>query len=253
MAKSSVERIGTGVPGLDPLIGGGIPRGFSALITGYAGTGKTVMALQMLTCMAAAGEKCLYLTFEESVEKLVAQAESFSWNIDKIFGKSLKLASLKDYTKDQGSLIEMISSDVRDGVTVLAVDSLSMLTGAAYLLRSNASKDLALVSDERDFVLTSEDVRREHITSLIKDVSSLGVTSIWIAEAHPSIENVLTITTDGVSEYQCDGVIFLEKRPDGSRRLYIEKMRLTKTEDKPYHMYFIDEGIGVNPMGVRQG
>jgi len=249
---AEVDRITTGIYGLDALIDGGVPRGFSVLVTGYAGTGKTVMALQMLTHMSLNNEKCMYLTFENTDETMIRQAQEFKWDVDKALESgNLEIHSLTKYEQDITSIVDMVKKQVGDGVTVVAFDSLTMLSSLGHLYRSKFSSEMAKASQEQGFIPSGDEVRREHISYIIREVESLGVTSIWVAEAHPSKENASTITTDGVSEYQCDGVIYLEKHLDGGRTLSIEKMRCTKTEDKPYSLHFIDEGIGVNPARVR--
>ena len=43
-----LERISTGVPGLDPLIEGGIPKGSTVMIAGRSGSGKTILCAQFL-------------------------------------------------------------------------------------------------------------------------------------------------------------------------------------------------------------
>ena len=62
---TEIERVKTGVPGLDALIGGGIPAESVVLVSGAAGTGKTVLVLQFLVEGAKKGERSVYFTFEE--------------------------------------------------------------------------------------------------------------------------------------------------------------------------------------------
>ena len=64
------EFVKTGIPGFDALLDQGIPKGTSVLIAGGTGTGKTIFCLQTLFNVAQNGEKCLYLSFEESEERL---------------------------------------------------------------------------------------------------------------------------------------------------------------------------------------
>jgi len=65
---------------LDGLVEEGIPKGSSVLIAGGAGSGKTIMCLQILYNAAKKGEKCLYMSFEESRERLIQHMEDFGWN-----------------------------------------------------------------------------------------------------------------------------------------------------------------------------
>src|SRR5262245_3043682 len=69
---ASHERISSGIPRLDTMLGGeGYYRGSSILISGTAGTGKTSLAAHFAHAACARGERCLYLAFEESPQQLV--------------------------------------------------------------------------------------------------------------------------------------------------------------------------------------
>jgi circadian clock protein KaiC len=72
----SSERISTGVPALDAMLQGGPHRGSSILVTGSAGTGKTVLLAHMAHASASRGERALYLSFEESPHQIVRNMES---------------------------------------------------------------------------------------------------------------------------------------------------------------------------------
>jgi circadian clock protein KaiC len=75
--EASEERISTGVPRLDTMLGGqGIYRGSSVLISGTAGTGKTSLAAHFADATCRRGERCLYFTFEESESQLVRNLRS---------------------------------------------------------------------------------------------------------------------------------------------------------------------------------
>jgi circadian clock protein KaiC len=79
---SSNGMTATGVPGLDVVLQGGLPRHRLYLVQGDPGAGKTTMALQWLLHGAAAGERCLYVTLSETREELQAVADSHGWALD---------------------------------------------------------------------------------------------------------------------------------------------------------------------------
>jgi circadian clock protein KaiC len=74
---ASSERISSGVPRLDAMLGGqGYYRGSSVLISGTAGTGKTSLSAHFANATCARGERCLYLAFEESPAQLMRNMKS---------------------------------------------------------------------------------------------------------------------------------------------------------------------------------
>ena len=75
-------RVGTGVHGLDDVLGGGLPRDHIYLITGKSGAGKTTLALQFLLAGRAKGEGGLYVTFSETADEIRGAAASHGWSLD---------------------------------------------------------------------------------------------------------------------------------------------------------------------------
>ena len=79
----SSERIPTGVPSLDEMLGGkGFYRGSSILVSGTAGTGKTSIAAYFANQTCDRGEKCIYFAFEESPEQIIRNMRSIGLNLD---------------------------------------------------------------------------------------------------------------------------------------------------------------------------
>ena len=76
-----MERLSTGVPALDKMLAGGIPRGFSVAVTGEPGTGKTILlCIHFIAQGIADGDKCIYVTTEESRESIITQAGQFGFD-----------------------------------------------------------------------------------------------------------------------------------------------------------------------------
>ena len=69
-------RVSTGVPGLDHVLFGGLPRNRLYLLSGDPGAGKTTLALQFLLDGARAGKKSLYISLSEPRDELEAVASS---------------------------------------------------------------------------------------------------------------------------------------------------------------------------------
>ena len=78
------ERISSGIPGLDEMLGGkGYFRGSSVLVTGTAGSGKTSVAASFVAAACERGEPALYFSFEESPDQLVRNMRSVGMNLDR--------------------------------------------------------------------------------------------------------------------------------------------------------------------------
>ena len=93
----------TGVPGLDEIIGGGLPANHLYLIDGEPGAGKTTLALQFLLEGLRLGEKGLYVTLSESRDELVDVAASHGWSLDGI--EVIELSTLGLSEADEGYTI----------------------------------------------------------------------------------------------------------------------------------------------------
>jgi len=91
------------VPGLDEIIGGGLPANHLYLIDGEPGAGKTTLALQFLLEGLRLGEKGLYVTLSESRDELVDVAASHGWNLDGI--EVIELSTLGLSEADEGYTI----------------------------------------------------------------------------------------------------------------------------------------------------
>lgn len=79
---SAIQRCSSGCPGLNDVLGGGLPVGHFYLIEGEPGTGKTTLALQFIAEGIKQGEKVLYVTLSESRDELTAVAEGHGLKLD---------------------------------------------------------------------------------------------------------------------------------------------------------------------------
>ena len=84
------ERVSTGIPSLDKLFqGGGYTRGSTVLASGTAGTGKTSLAAAFAVQSCKRGERCLFLSYEESAGQLVQNMSSIGFHLDPLIKKGL--------------------------------------------------------------------------------------------------------------------------------------------------------------------
>lgn len=104
-----MERLSTGVPGFDELIGGGIPRGFFVAVVGEPGTGKSIFCQHFVARGIREGDKNIYVTTEESRESVISQAKQFGWDFERAMeeGKLVVIDALMRGKDDPWSLHEL--------------------------------------------------------------------------------------------------------------------------------------------------
>ena len=90
--SSDLERIPSGIPGLDELIEGGFLKGSTNLVSGAAGTGKTIFCSQFIWEGLQRGESCMFITLEERPEDIMGDVKRFGWDFDKYIEEKKLLA-----------------------------------------------------------------------------------------------------------------------------------------------------------------
>lgn len=241
-----MERTLTGIPGLDKLIGGGIPTGLSVLVAGSCGTGKTILCLQFLYNGALSGEAGVYVTFEESKEKTLTQCAQFGWDM-----KALEEKGLIDIYVVDDDDIDKILQNIKERVSKikakrLVLDSLTTMMEHGVIYRSTLAKEISSREKERIrsmFAARGYEVTRRDVYALIGQINCLGTTSLLISEASESREY---ISRDTISEFACDGVIQLRINELGGeieRLLSVRKMRGTEVDMKLSPIKFTKTGI----------
>ncbi len=97
MAKVIITRLATGVPGLDAILGGGLPEFSFNLIDGAPGCGKTTLAHQLMFAMATAERPALYLTvFGEPPLKMLRYQQQFDFFDEQQVGTAVHFANLAE-------------------------------------------------------------------------------------------------------------------------------------------------------------
>jgi circadian clock protein KaiC len=88
--KISAERIATGIPRLDAMLGGrGFFRGSSILLTGTPGTGKTIVAANFAQAACRRGERTLFFSFEESPNQIIRNMHSIGLRLEPLVKRGL--------------------------------------------------------------------------------------------------------------------------------------------------------------------
>jgi circadian clock protein KaiC len=88
--KVTSERVSSGIPRLDTMLGGkGFYKGSTILLSGTAGTGKTSLAAHFVNSACERGERCLYFSFEESPNQIIRNMRSLGMDLEKWSRKDL--------------------------------------------------------------------------------------------------------------------------------------------------------------------
>jgi circadian clock protein KaiC len=80
---TSEERVSSGIPAIDEMLGGGLYRGTSVLVSGTPGSGKSSIAASFADGVCRTGERCLYLAFEESAPQIIRNMRSIGLDLQR--------------------------------------------------------------------------------------------------------------------------------------------------------------------------
>jgi circadian clock protein KaiC len=217
-----MDRVKTGIEGLDQLLYGGFLRGDAVVVAGAPGTGKTSLGMQYLYHGATDyKEPGLFITFEEFPERIYRDAENFGWDFRGLEDQG-KLKVLftspevlqQDIIRDQGIVQEMIAEI---GATRVVVDSISNLEN--------------FVDDSRQF--------REAVYGLVNALKAQSLTALLTRELREGEE-----TGTGPEEFVADGLIYLTRAYVGNQRMRF--LEVTKSRGTPHvampGLYFLGQG-----------
>ena len=233
------ERIKTGIPGMDEILYGGIPKRNVVLLSGGPGTGKSIFSYQYLWNGLRMGEPGVFVALEEHPVQVRINMAQFGWDVrpyerqgmfaivDAFTGGIGEAAKKERYVvpdpEDVGMLIDVLKQAIRDvGAVRAAIDSVSTLYLAKPVLA------------------------RRTVMLLKRVLSGLGVTSILVSQ--------VSVTERGFGgpgvEHAADGIIRLdldEINGELVRSLIVWKMRGTRHSMKRHLFEITDKGIVVYP------
>jgi circadian clock protein KaiC len=129
---ASSSRAPVGPAGLDELLGGGLPAGDSALVVGPAGVGKTMLALHFVDEGLATGDRCIYLSFQETEAQLRAKAALAGLDWSAVGDDRLVIRHVPPVEVNLDVVAGLVRSALGpDGARRVVVDSLAELDFAA--------------------------------------------------------------------------------------------------------------------------
>jgi circadian clock protein KaiC len=219
-----MNRVTTGIQGLDKKLGGGFPDKTSILLSGGPGTGKTLFGMNFLLEGARKGERCCYVSLSETKEEIVRACKGIEKlkDVEKFLGKNLAI-----------EYIGLSDSDVNLKVFVSLIREYPKID---RIVIDSANKLLMFADNSRTY--------RINFSQVIECLKSIGC-------------GLIICETDGEGmdsgngeAYECDGVInlsFLELEEKPMRTLTVHKMRYSSFDAKVPHELVINE------MGIKLG
>ena len=202
------ERLSTGVPGMDEMIGGGVIAGDAVMLTGPAGSGKSTVATQFMIAGLANGESGVIAVFEEYPEEYLARANKRNPTVGKMIKKGkLEVIYLRplDLSVDE-ALAAILEAVERLGARRVVIDSLS---GFEVALAPTFREDF-----------------RESLYRLVGTLTATGVTVFMTAEVSEAFSEA-RFTSENVS-FITDEIIvqrYIEMKGQLCRVMAVIKMR----------------------------
>ena len=231
MDAYDIERVETGIPGLDELMGKGIPRGNSVLLSGCAGAGKTTFGIQFLLGGNERDEPGVFVGLEEYLSDLKRNMLRFGWDLTSLEEENkLRLMRLEIWRFGSalggGVDMDLFFNTIRPAVEEInaqriVIDPISIM---GLLYRSDFKFRLDLVG----------------LQHLLRD---LNCTSLMILDTQSGF-----MSRYNVEEFVAQGVIvlhYIKRNYMRQRGLEIWKMRGTKHSENVHSMEITTNGLKV--------
>jgi len=206
-----MERVKTGVTGLDDMLSGGIPNGFVLAVAGGPGSGKSILATQFIWQGIQQNEDGLFILLSGEGNEVIAQASQFGYQLDNNpkFHFFIQGGDTENMTEQIQRHIEQF------GIRRVVIDSISLFNVYQRAQRETATRGSNYSAD----ALASKDNRM-----IIDEIRSYkDVTTMVLVEDYDSMP-----IEDKVIKFACDGVIKISVNSVlGIRSITVEKMRET--------------------------
>jgi len=231
----------TGIEGFDEMFAeGGIPRGSSVLVAGGPGTGKSILCRQICYNLVSKGKKCMYVSFEESKERIINSMERFGWNV-------------KKFVEDGSLLIQKVNPLDILRMKFGSIEGSGSATELSYKIKPLIiPKDFnpeVIVVDSLSAIIaasvTKDKNYRIYLQQLFSFFEETGATSFLITETDPLPTKY---SESGIEEFLADGIVVLynfQKNVTRENAIEILKMRYSKHQKKIVLMEITENGIKV--------
>jgi KaiC/GvpD/RAD55 family RecA-like ATPase len=234
-----MDRVSSGVKGLDEILGGGFPKGRTILVVGSPGSGKTILALQFLQAGAVTGERSIYITFDEKPEQVKENVSEFGWDLDRLESEGkILFVDATPFRRMEGN--SAANSEGRDHLTLHEVMPELTLGGLIEAVKRLAEDEdvtrLAVDPITSISVRYQSPIKRRRAMLMLFDaLSSTGATCLVTSE----MRTAMLSRRFQLEEFLSQGVVLLRTGiHEGNvvRAVQVEKMRgiAHDTQLRPY-------------------
>jgi circadian clock protein KaiC len=217
------DRVSSGVPALDEMLGGGLWRGSSMLLAGPSGSGKTTLGLQFVLEGMRRGEPCVYANFQENPSQLASVIHGYGVDVDDAARKGLNFIYRSPVELQIDSiLVELFRLVTENGVRRVVIDAIG---------------DLATASSDPQRL-------HEYLYALMQHLTVRGVTSIFVMETAGVLVGESPFEGSRLS-YLSDALVLLEltSRKPINRTIRVVKARGSAHDQQPHDFQITAKGV----------
>jgi KaiC/GvpD/RAD55 family RecA-like ATPase len=241
--QSNTDVLKTCIDGFDSLFdNGGVPRGNSVLIAGGTGTGKSTFCRQVCYNLVSQGHHCMYVSFEETIERIERSMENFGWNA-------------REYIDSGNFIVQKINPLDILRMKFGSIGGSGSATELSYKIKpliipKDFNPELIVVDSLTAVIsasLSKEKNYRVYLQQLFSFFEETGATSFLVAETEPVPTR---FSETGIEEFLADGIVVLYNiRRNDMRENAIEvlKMRYSQHQKKVFSMEIGKNGLIVYP------
>lgn len=241
--ESSIKKLKTEISGFDLIANGGLPKGRSTLISGTAGSAKTIFAAQFLAeGILKAHEPGVFVTFEEPPFEISRNMMGFGWDIERWEHEG------------QWSFVDVSPQPSENVIITGQYDLGGLMARIEYAVKKIKAKRISLDSIGAIFTQFLDSViLRKELFRIVSALKEMGVTAVLTAERTQEYGDIARY---GIEEFVADNVIILRNvLEEEKRRRTIEILKFRGTSHhKGEHPFTVvpDEGIIVIPLSSPQ-
>ncbi|MHA1578720.1 MAG: ATPase domain-containing protein [Candidatus Freyarchaeota archaeon] len=248
---SLIETVPSGIPGLDEMLNGGLPKGRAILVSGGPGTGKSILSAQFIYNGAKLyGIPGIIVSLEEPAQTIKENLISFGWDLDNLIDEKLLAiidAAPIQRSTESGNRIYEIAAESHP---ILGERSFNIenFVSLIHEKRRELKAERITVDSITNLTLQHKDLfqLRQDVLTLVRSLKATGVTSILTAESL----NVQEMGRYGLEPFIAEGVILLYMLRQGNtkiRALEIMKMRGIKHSMDAAFFKITENGIVLYP------